>query len=283
VLDPLLDGRNRTVPPPFNNQVVLITGACGGIGRELSFQMSQKGAVIAALDLKAEPLEKLLADLKAAGGTGHWAVGDVTDRASIHAAVKEFTQKLGPVEILIANAGLGRVTPWVGFNAADFKLQVDVNLFGVVNSIEAVLPGMLERKRGQIAALSSLASYRGLPMMSGYCASKAGVSALMDSLRTELRPYGIDCTTICPGWIQTPLLVDITVPKDKVMAIPHAVRVMVRAVERRKPYVAFPPNPHWLLALNRILPTRWGDWALRMMMRRMELAEKKQLSQRPNP
>jgi NAD(P)-dependent dehydrogenase (short-subunit alcohol dehydrogenase family) len=263
------------MPPPFNNQVTLITGACGGIGRELAFQMAQKGAIIAALDLHREPLEKLLTDLKATGGNGYGVVGNVTDRASLHAAVKEVTQKLGPVEILVANAGIGEVNPAVGFDAEVFKRQIDVNLLGVANSVEAVLPGMIERRSGQIATLSSLASYRGLPKMAGYCASKAGVSALMDSLRVELQPYGIACTTICPSWIQTPLLSSITVPKTDVMQLPYAVRVMVRAIEQKRPYVAFPPNPHWLLALNRIMPTRWGDSIMQLMLRRIEMAAQK--------
>lgn len=262
------------MPPPFNNQVVLITGACGGIGRELAFQMAAKGGIIAALDLQPGPLDKLVADLKAAGFSGHGAVGDVTDRASLHAAVKEFAHRLGPVEILIANAGIGDVTPAVGFSATAFQRQVDVNLLGVANSIEAALPGMLERRRGQIAALSSLASYRGLPMMAGYCASKAGVSALMDSLRVELRPYGVACTTICPGWIQTPLLAAVSVPKADVMPLTYAVKNMVRAIEQRRPYVAFPPNPHWLLALNRVLPTKVGDWLMQLMLKRIAMADR---------
>ncbi len=76
--------------------------------------------------------------------------------------------------------------------------MIRVNLVGVANSIAAVTAGMLERRRGQIVAISSLASFRGFPHMAGYCASKAGVNALLDSLRVELKPLGIDVTTICP-------------------------------------------------------------------------------------
>ena len=132
---------------------------------------------------------------------------------SLRAAVKEVESKLGPVDILIANAGIGMENSALSFRGEDFEAQVRVNLIGVANSVAAVLPGMIERKRGHLVAISSLASYRGLPLMAGYCASKSGVNALFESLRLELAPLGIDTTIICPGWIKTPLTAHIGVPK----------------------------------------------------------------------
>ena len=112
---------------------------------------------------------------------------------------------MGPNDVLIANAGIGRETRRSTFNAEDVEAQIRVNLIGVANSIGAVLPGMIERKRGHLVAISSLASYRGLPKMAGYCASKAGVRRPDGSAAVELRPLGIAVTTICPGWIRTAL------------------------------------------------------------------------------
>src|SRR5579885_97065 len=187
----------------FANQVALVTGAGSGLGRQLALRLAAEGARIAAVDLSAEALAKLTAEL--AGKPVATAVADVADVNALRAAVPQLEQQLGPVDLLIANAGIGRETSALAFRAEDVAAQVNVNLIGVANSIDAVLPGMLARRRGHLAAISSLASYRGLPKMAGYCASKAGVNNLLDGLRLELKPLGIAVTTICPGWIRTPL------------------------------------------------------------------------------
>jgi NAD(P)-dependent dehydrogenase (short-subunit alcohol dehydrogenase family) len=259
---------------PLNNQVVLITGAGGGIGRELALQLSRLGAVIAGVDLTPEPLERLVTDLKAQNGAGGWELGDVTKRDTLHAAVAALSKRLGPIEMLIANAGIGIENPALGFQAEAFERQVNVNLTGVANSVEAVLPAMIERRRGHLVALASLASYRGLPLMAGYCASKAGVVALMDSLRLELRPLGIHCTTICPGWILTPLTRDLPDPKPAMMTVEDAVARMVRAILAKKPFVAFPAQSRWPLAFNRLLPSRLGDWMTLNVLKRMRTPRK---------
>src|SRR5205085_1446797 len=139
------------------------------------------------------------------GGRCATAVADVTDAAAVRDALGLLEGQLGPTDLLIAGAGVGRETTADAFDAAAFAQTIHVNLVGVANAVAAVLPGMRERRRGHLAALSSLASYRGLPRMAAYCASKAGVNALMDALRVELRTCGIACTTICPGWVRTPM------------------------------------------------------------------------------
>ncbi|HZT80250.1 MAG TPA: SDR family oxidoreductase, partial [Gemmataceae bacterium] len=178
----------------FANQVALVTGAGSGLGRQLALRLAAEGARIAAVDLSAEALAKLTAEL--AGKPVATAVADVADVNALRAAVPQLEQQLGPVDLLIANAGIGRETSALAFRAEDVAAQVNVNLIGVANSIDAVLPGMLARRRGHLAAISSLASYRGLPKMAGYCASKAGVNNLLDGLRLELKPLGIAVTTI---------------------------------------------------------------------------------------
>src|SRR5262249_60986560 len=136
--------------------------------------------------------------------------------------------------------GIGRETSALGFRAEDVEAQVRVNLVGVANSVEAVLPGMIGRKAGHLVAISSLASYRGLPKMAGYCASKAGVNALMEALRFELRPHGVAVTTVCPGWIRTPLTANINVPHLYMMEVGDAARRIVEAARQRPSFGAFP-------------------------------------------
>ncbi len=264
--------------PPFNNQVVLITGAGSGIGRQLSLELSQLGAVIAAVDLTLEPLENLIAELKAQNGAGGGEIADVTNRAVLHSAVATLEKRLGPIELLIANAGIGIEMRAEQFRAEDLEKQVMVNLVGVANSIEAVLPGMLERGSGHLVAISSLASFRGAPLIAGYCSSKAGVNNLMDSLRLELRPRGIHCTTICPGWIRTPLVEKaialanardaLAPPVSNIMDVETAARRIVWAIRKRKPLYAFPPAIAVPVMLGRLLPARVGDWMMGVMSRR---------------
>jgi NAD(P)-dependent dehydrogenase (short-subunit alcohol dehydrogenase family) len=248
----------------FSGRVALITGAGGGLGRQLALTLAGAGAAIAAIDLAAEPLAKLAEALP--GKPVAWAVADVTDRAALTAAVHDLVGRLGPVDLLVANAGIGLETSAVEFRAADIEAQVRVNLIGVANSVEAVLPGMLERQRGHLVGISSLASYRGLPKMAGYCASKAGLNALLDSLRLELRPHGIAVTTICPGWIRTALTANIRVPKPYLLEVEDAARHIVEAVRRRRPFYAFPPPAARRVRLLRWLPAGLSDWALRRVL-----------------
>ncbi len=251
----------------FANQVALVTGAGSGLGRQLALRLAAEGARIAAVDLSAEALAKLTAEL--AGKPVATAVADVADVNALRAAVPQLEQQLGPVDLLIANAGIGRETSALAFRAEDVAAQVNVNLIGVANSIDAVLPGMLARRRGHLAAISSLASYRGLPKMAGYCASKAGVNNLLDGLRLELKPLGIAVTTICPGWIRTPLTENLDVPKPFLMEVDHAARLILDAIRRRRAFYAFPRQARSRVAVLRSLPTTWSDWLAERFLRRM--------------
>src|SRR5437763_3948030 len=132
----------------FSERVVLITGAGSGIGRQLALHLAGEGAVIAALDCNADSLAKLAAELKEAKVA--WAVGDVTDRSSVHAGVSDLRERLGPVSILFACAGVGYETSALPYRAEDIEKIIRVNLLGVSNSLDAVLPDMLERQRGHI-------------------------------------------------------------------------------------------------------------------------------------
>jgi NAD(P)-dependent dehydrogenase (short-subunit alcohol dehydrogenase family) len=253
----------------FVDRVVLITGAGSGIGRQFALSLAAEGARVAALDRNAGALEALEADIK--GRPFARAAADVTDAAAVASAVADLEARLGPTDLLIASAGLGKATPAREYQADVVADLVRVNLIGVSNSIGAVLPGMRQRKSGHLAALSSLASYHGVPHLGGYCASKAGVNALLDSLRVELRPFGIAVTTLCPGFVRTPMTEVDDVPGFiRMMTVEDAVRRMIDALRRRRPFFAFPARDVWQVRLLRYLPRPIADWLAARHLRRLE-------------
>jgi NAD(P)-dependent dehydrogenase (short-subunit alcohol dehydrogenase family) len=251
-----------TGPP----KVALITGAGSGLGRELARLLANAGWWIAGIDRVEDGLKALEKELDGNGMRFAWAVADVTDAAAMQHAVSTLESQLGPTDLLIASAGVGEETSALTFAPAAFAATINVNLIGVANSIGAVLPGMLQRRRGHLAALSSLASFRGLPAMAAYCASKSGVNALMEALRVELAPSGIMTTTICPGWVRTPMTANLKLRVPHMLEVTDAARRIVKALHQRRKFVAFPAGDAWKLRLLRLLPAGASDWLVRRMM-----------------
>lgn len=244
---------------------MLITGAGSGLGRALAQVLTAAGAKVAGIDCRPDGLHELAAELPQVVV----ALADVADASAMRQAVGQLQDRLGPVDVLIANAGIGRENSATNFRPEDFEAQVRVNLIGVANTLAAVLPGMLHRRRGHLVAISSLASYRGFPRMAGYCASKAGVNALMDVMRVELEPLGIHVTTICPGWIRTPMTAHIGIHPSYMMDVAAAAQRIVRTIEQRRAFDAFPGRSARRAGLLRLLPCRLSDWLTRRAVERM--------------
>ena len=171
------------------------------------------------------------------------AVADVGDRDALRAAVALIEQRSGPVDVMVANAGYGKPTSLDPLNIDDVEETMRVNLMGVIYSIEAVLPGMLARGRGQLLAISSLAAFKGLPGESAYCASKAAVNAYMEALRIELRARGVVVTTVCPGFVQTAMTPMDAAATPFLMSADEAARRIGRLIARRRGGVARFPMP----------------------------------------
>jgi short-subunit dehydrogenase len=245
----------------MSGKVVLITGASRSLGLQLAREMAQRNASLILLDLPSQSWTGIAEELTSLGAAlVHTGYADVTQPEQLKTAVHEAEKVVGPVSVLIANAGIGLDTPVDPFNLESIHKQTNINFLGVANSIAAVLPGMIARKAGHLVAVVSLSSYRGLPGMAGYCASKAGASVMMDSLRLDLRQYGIDCTTLNPGWINTGVVHTITAAKPGVTELPVAARKLANAIVKRKLYVCFPWWLRALFVLNRLHPIRYGDW-----------------------
>jgi short-subunit dehydrogenase len=248
----------------FANQVAIVTGASSGIGWALAKVLAAQGCKVGLIARRKNRLEQLAGEIAKASGTAATATADVGDRGQVVAAIRDLAARLGPIDLLIANAGVGAPTTLEPFNVPDIEAQLRVNTLGVVYAIEAVLPDMLRRGQGHLAAVSSLAAYTGLPGESGYCASKAAVNTFLDGLRIQLRDRGIAVTTICPGFVKTPMTAVNDFHMPFVLEADEAARRIVRALGRRRKVFNFPWQTAWLMKLTRWVP----DWLMARVMRR---------------
>lgn len=242
----------------FVNKVAVITGASSGIGRELARELARKGAKVGLIARRRELLSELSAEIEAKKGIVAFAAADVAEREPTLAAIHDLANRLGPVDLLIANAGVGAPTLLNPVNIGDVEKMIRVNLMGVIYSIEAVLPDMLKRGDGHLAAVSSMAAYKGLPGESAYCASKAAVNSYMEGLRIQLRDHRIAVTTICPGFVATPMTEVNDFKMPFLVQADAAARHIVRALARKKKVYNFPTRMMMLMRLISWMP----DWVL---------------------
>jgi short-subunit dehydrogenase len=234
--------------------VAIVTGASSGIGLALAVQLGSAGYRVGLIARRPSRLEATAASIESGGGTAAFAVADVGDRNGLRCAIESISNQLGPVDVMVANAGFGAPTCLDPLNTGEVEQMIRVNVMGVIYSIEAVLPGMLERRRGHLLAVSSLAAFKGLPGESAYCASKAAVNAYMEGLRISLRNTGTTVTTICPGFVQTEMT-----PMDSatpfIMPAEAAAARIVRVIaNRRGGVVSFPLQMAFLASLGAWLP-----------------------------
>jgi short-subunit dehydrogenase len=246
----------------FANRVVVITGASSGIGRALAVALAGEHARVGVTARRAERLDELVCHVRAKGGTIEAQPCDVTDRESTHTAIRWLSGKLGPVDLLIANAGLGQTAGADPMNVPVFEQMVRVNLLGVAFSFEAVMESMLSRKSGHLVAISSLAAYKGMPGSAGYCATKAAVNTYCEGLRIELHNRGIAVTSVCPGFVKTEMTAGKTHPMPLLMDADVAARRIIRALKRRPGVYNFPWRMSLMMRLARMLP----DWMLARMV-----------------
>lgn len=245
----------------WSNRVVLITGASSGIGRALAVELARRGARLGLVARRAEVLNEILSELNSANSARAVAIpADVQDAQSMRQAARRLISELGAIDVLIANAGIGVTNPGTEFDAAKFASVIDVNVIGAANSVAAVLPEMVQRGSGQLVAISSLAAYRGLPKSAAYCASKAGLSAMFESLRLDVAPRGISVTIIHPGFIKTPLTADRQAKLPWLMEVEDAVKKIIQAIEKRKKSYAFPWQLATIVRAGMIMPNFMYDW-----------------------
>ncbi|MFM7150992.1 MAG: SDR family NAD(P)-dependent oxidoreductase [Gemmataceae bacterium] len=240
----------------FRNQVAIVTGASSGIGSALARELARQGAKVGLLARRTDLMESLAEEIRSQGGTAELASADVTDRPGTHEAIQSLVSRLEGVDLLVANAGVGAPTTLQPVNIDAFEKMYRVNVFGVVYAFEAVLPHMMQRRSGHLAAVSSLAGYKGLPGEWGYTSSKAAVNNLMEGLRIQLRDQDIHVTNICPGFIATPMTAKNDFWMPWLLTADQAAQRIAGALARKKKVYNFPWQMHWMMGLLGRLPDR---------------------------
>jgi short-subunit dehydrogenase len=243
-----------TLKQSFKDKVVMITGASSGIGRGFAVELGRRGAKLGLVARRADVLEEVIREIEGVGGQAIALPADVQDAASMSAAAEKLRNELGPIDIMIANAGIGPTRHAAEIDAAEIARVINVNVIGASNSAAAVIPEMVARKSGQLVVISSLAGYRGLPKSAAYCGSKAGVSAFFESLRLDLMPLGIAVTIIHPGFIKTPLTSGRDAKMPFLMELDDAVNKMLRAIEERRKRYSFPWQLATIVRLGMVMP-----------------------------
>ncbi|HSB27342.1 MAG TPA: SDR family NAD(P)-dependent oxidoreductase [Pyrinomonadaceae bacterium] len=237
----------------------MITGASSGIGKGLALDLSRRGAIIGLVARRAEALAELVTQIELGQGKAIALVADVNDSGALRTQTDRLRSEFGPIDVLIANAGIGTISPALDLKPQDIADVFNVNVLGAVNSVAAVLPEMIAGDRGQLVAISSLSAYRGLPKSAAYCASKAALSSFFESLRIDLRESKIDVTIIHPGFIKTPLTAGRLARMPYLMELDDAVKKIVRAIEKRRKSYAFPWQLASIVRLGMVMPTFMYD------------------------
>ena len=246
----------------LRSAVVWVTGASSGIGAALVGPLVSKGARVAVSARRAEALEALAHTWRDKGADVRAFPVDVTDRAATHAVVAAIEQAFGRLDVAVLNAGT-HVLGKGPFDAQQFVDNMELNYFGMLYGIEAVLPGMLARGRGHIAGVSSLAGLRAVPGAGAYGASKAAASHMLDAIRFDLEPRGVLVTNITPGFVKTPLTDRNRYRMPFLMEVDRAAAILVDGLERGKREIHFPKPFSWIVKTLRVLPYPVYQWIIR--------------------
>jgi NAD(P)-dependent dehydrogenase (short-subunit alcohol dehydrogenase family) len=256
----------------LRDRVILVTGAARGIGAQTARVLARRGARLSLVGREPERLAAVRDEL----GAGHvWFEADVTDQASLDAAAAGTVAALGGIDVVVANAGISN-NGTVASNPADAVARtIEVNLVGVARTVSATVGPVIER-RGYLLLVASAASFRAMPGMAAYCASKSGVEAFGASLRLELAHRGVDVGVAHPGWIDTDLVRDagrdlasfeemrgqLPWPLRSITSVEACAEAFADGIERRRRKI-WVPRSLWLVErLRWLIGGRLGDWVI---------------------
>lgn len=241
---------------------VWITGASSGIGRAVALALAAKGFTVHATARSAGDLEKLAAESTELSGRIVATPGDVTDPEAMAAIVEKIVADCGSLALAIFNAGVFLPVAGEALEVSRFRKTFDVNLMGVVNGLAPAVKAMKQAGQGQIAIVSSVAGYSGLPSSAAYGASKAGLTNMAESLKFDFDKLGIRIQIIHPGFVETPATEKNPFEMPALMKVDEAAKRIVEGLAMDKFEITFPRRFTFVLKLLRMLPYPLYFWLL---------------------
>lgn len=258
-------------------QRAIITGASSGIGEALGRLVAARGCDVGLIARRGELLEKIASEINAVAGKPGLEAGDrvrgrayvcaadVSDSKQLVGAVEKLAGEMGGIDLMVANAGVGAAVNPDEWDVSDIEQIYAVNLTGATVSLFAAMPWVLKSPCGHLVGISSCAGFRGLPGAGPYSASKAGLSAMMESLRVDLRRRGVAVTTIVPGFVKTPMTDVNGFAMPWLQDVEDAARNILGAIEKRKRVAGTP----WQMQVLMRGIVRWmPDWLYDRVMQK---------------
>jgi len=253
----------------LSNKVILLTGASSGIGYSLAKSLPKENCSLALISRRKNILEELIADSKNAGVKLLSYKCDVGNIDEVRKVFEQVKNDFGKIDIAILNAGTSHRLDIKNYSSEFAREIFNVNVFGIINFVEQLLPDFIERKEGMIVAVSSLAESRGFPKSGFYNASKSAASLMLESLRIELKPYNIKVITVKPGFVRTPMTDKNDFHMPSLMDVNKAVKIIIDGIKKEKRIIQFPFTtvigskivkfvPDWLFdyLMSKPLPSR---------------------------
>jgi len=190
----------------LEGRVAFVTGGGRGIGRAIALALAREGARVAVTARSADQLDHTVAQVRETGGTALAVPADVSRPEQVRAAVERAVEALGPIDILVNNAGVARFAPVLQSTTEDWQVMFEVNVLGALYCVQAVLPSMIERRRGWIINVSSTSGLKAYPEQSAYCASKHALMGLTKALALETQEHGVRIHALCPATTDTEMV-----------------------------------------------------------------------------
>lgn len=244
----------------FNN--IVIYGTSQGIGKALALEFANDNSSLVLLSRNEKAIEELSNEITSGGKTCYYSQCDITQKDDVAKGLKLAIEKLGSIDLVIINSGIGGPNWMDSFSSSQFISTFEVNTFGIAHVLEFIIPVMKKQGYGTIAGVTSLADIRGYGGSSSYSASKAAASILLEAARVELKKDNINVITIRPGFVKTAMTDKNEFKMPFLMQTDKAARIIKRGIEKGKSVVQFPFFTANATRFIKFLPNWLFDWGM---------------------